>query len=59
MPPSRSYLDELQAAGAEVHGVGKINDLFAGVGIDVNHPAATNALGLSVTGRCCASSSRA
>ncbi len=50
VPPSRSYLDELQAAGAEVHGVGKINDLFAGVGIDVNHPAPTNALGLSVTG---------
>jgi phosphopentomutase len=50
VPPSRSYLDELQAAGAEVHGVGKINDLFAGVGIDFNHPAPTNALGLSVTG---------
>jgi phosphopentomutase len=49
-PPGRSYLEELQAAGAEVHAVGKINDLFAGVGIDVNHPAPTNALGVSVTG---------
>jgi phosphopentomutase len=49
-PPARSYLEELQAAGAEVHAVGKINDLFAGVGIDVNHPAPTNARGLSVTG---------
>jgi phosphopentomutase len=49
-PPARSYLDELQAAGAAVHAVGKINDLFAGVGIDVNHPAPTNAEGVAVTG---------
>lgn len=49
VPPSRSYLDELHEAGAEVHAVGKINDLFAGVGIDVNHPAPTNAQGLAVT----------
>ena len=48
-PPARSYLEELQAAGAEVQGVGKINDLFAGVGIDVHHPAPTNARGLAVT----------
>jgi phosphopentomutase len=47
-PPSRSYLEELQSAGAEVHGVGKINDLFAGVGIGVHHPAPTNARGISV-----------
>ena len=50
VPPSRSYLEELQAAGAEVHAVGKINDLFAGVGIDVHHPAPTNARGLAETG---------
>lgn len=48
-PPGRSYLDELQSAGAEVHAVGKIYDLFAGVGIDVNHPAPTNARGVSAT----------
>lgn len=42
-PPSRSYLEELGAAGVAVHGVGKIGDLFAGVGIDVSHPGATNA----------------
>ena len=30
----RSYLDELQDAGVPVHAVGKIRDLFAGVGID-------------------------
>lgn len=49
-PPRRSYLDELQSAGAEVHAVGKITDLFAGVGIDVHHPAPTNARGIAVTG---------
>jgi phosphopentomutase len=48
-PPARSYLDELQAAGAPVHGVGKIPDLFAGVGIDVKHPGATNATGIRAT----------
>ncbi len=41
-PPARSYLQELQEAGITVHGVGKIRDLFAGVGIDVSHPGATN-----------------
>src|ERR1700730_1602386 len=29
-PPGRSYLEELQSAGAPVHGVGKIYALFAG-----------------------------
>jgi len=48
-PPSRSYLDELQAAGVPVHGVGKIRDLFAGVGVDVKHPGATNAAGIAST----------
>jgi phosphopentomutase len=48
-PPSRSYLDELQAAGVPVHGVGKIRDLFAGVGVDVKHPGATNAEGIAST----------
>jgi phosphopentomutase len=41
-PPSRSYLQALGAAGVTVHGVGKIRDLFAGVGVDVSHPGATN-----------------
>jgi phosphopentomutase len=48
-PPSRSYLEELQAAGLPVHGVGKIRDLFAGVGVDVKHPGATNAEGIAST----------
>ncbi len=41
-PPARSYLEELGDAGVPVHGVGKIRDLFAGVGVDVSHPGATN-----------------
>jgi phosphopentomutase len=48
-PPSRSYLEELQAAGVPVHGVGKIHDLFAGVGVDVKHAGATNAEGIAAT----------
>jgi phosphopentomutase len=46
-PPGRSYLDELQDAGLEVHGVGKIRDLFAGVGITQKHEGATNAKGIA------------
>jgi phosphopentomutase len=48
-PPRDSYLVELQAAGVAVHGVGKIRDLFAGVGIDRKHTATTNDDGLAVT----------
>ncbi|MCW3066329.1 MAG: phosphopentomutase, partial [Solirubrobacterales bacterium] len=48
-PPGRTYLDELQAAGAPVHGVGKIRDLFAGAGIDVKHEGATNAKAIAST----------
>jgi phosphopentomutase len=45
-PPGRSYLDELKDAGVEVHGVGKISDLFAGVGVSESHAGATNARAL-------------
>jgi phosphopentomutase len=41
-PPGRSYLEELEDAGLEVHGIGKIGDLFAGVGLTRSHPGATN-----------------
>jgi phosphopentomutase len=51
VPPARSYLDELQAAGVPVHAVGKVRDLFAGVGIDEYHPAATNARGIEAIGQ--------
>jgi phosphopentomutase len=50
-PPARSYLDVLTDAGVPVHAVGKIRDLFAGVGIGEAHPGATNALALASTGR--------
>jgi phosphopentomutase len=50
-PPGRSYLEELQDAGVAVHAVGKIRDLFAGVGIDAKHEAATNAKGIDATTR--------
>jgi phosphopentomutase len=49
VPPGRSYLDELQADGVPVHAVGKVRDLFAGVGIDVKHTAATNETGVAET----------
>jgi phosphopentomutase len=48
-PPTRSYLEELQADGVPVHGVGKIRDLFAGVGIDAKHPGATNVEAIAST----------
>jgi phosphopentomutase len=48
-PPGRSYLEELQDAGVPVHGVGKIRDLFAGVGVDFKHDGATNAKGIAAT----------
>jgi phosphopentomutase len=41
-PQRRSYMQELQAAGVPVHAVGKVGDLFAGIGIDHAHPGATN-----------------
>ncbi|MBV8221030.1 MAG: phosphopentomutase, partial [Solirubrobacterales bacterium] len=49
VPPGRSYLEELQDAGVEVHSVGKVGQLFAGVGIDVQHPGPTNACALAET----------
>jgi phosphopentomutase len=50
-PPGRSYLEEIQAAGLPVHGVGKIRDLFAGVGITEKHEGSTNAKGVASTTR--------
>lgn len=48
-PPSRSYLEEVQARGSEVHAVGKVGQLFSGAGIDAEHPGATNAGALEAT----------
>lgn len=50
-PPRASYLQLLSDVGVPVHAVGKINDLFAGVGISAAHPGATNAIALASTER--------
>ena len=50
-PPGRTYLQELADAGVPVHGVGKIHDLFAGVGVAHSHPGATNAQALESVAR--------
>ncbi|HEX8120756.1 MAG TPA: phosphopentomutase [Solirubrobacteraceae bacterium] len=47
LPPKRSYLEELQEDGIEVHSVGKVADLFAASGIDWEHPGSTNAEALA------------
>ena len=48
-PPGRSYLEELSEAGAAVHAVGKVGQVFAGVGIGTEHPGATNAEAIAAT----------
>jgi phosphopentomutase len=48
-PPSRSHLEELRDAGVAVHGVGKVGELFAGVGIEHSHPGPTNARAIEAT----------
>ena len=48
-PPGRSYLEELQSAGSAVHTVGKAGQLFAGIGVDAQHPGATNERALAET----------
>ena len=48
-PPRRSYLQELQDRGVPVHAVGKAGALFAGVGVDVQHPGADNAVAIAET----------
>jgi phosphopentomutase len=48
-PPCPSYLEQVQAAAVPVHSVGKVGQLFAGVGVDVVHPGATNARALDET----------
>jgi phosphopentomutase len=50
-PPSQSYLEELGHAGIEVHTVGKVGQLFDGVGVDIQHPGPTNAIALEQTTR--------
>jgi phosphopentomutase len=49
-PPGRSYLQELQADGVPVHTVGKIGQVFNGVGVDEQHKGSTNAAAIAATG---------
>jgi phosphopentomutase len=49
-PPGHSYLQELQAEGIPVHTVGKIGQVFNGVGVDVQHKGSTNAAAIAATG---------
>ncbi|MGN6189818.1 MAG: phosphopentomutase [Conexibacter sp.] len=48
-PPTHSHLDALQDAHVPVHAVGKVEQLFAGHGIDAAHPGATNAEAIAQT----------
>ena len=48
-PPGRSYLEELQADGIATHTVGKIGQVFAGVGVDRQHKGSTNAKAIEAT----------
>jgi phosphopentomutase len=48
-PRTPNYLTLAREAGAHVHGVGKISDIFAGVDIDESHPTKSNTEGVTVT----------
>ena len=50
-PPARSYLLELRDAGVPVHTVGKIGQVFNGVGVGEQHKGSTNAAALEATAR--------
>lgn len=49
-PPTRSYLEELRDAGTPVHAVGKVAQVFDGVGVDHQHPGTSNDEALRATG---------
>lgn len=48
-PRQPNYLTLVREAGAEVHGVGKIHDIFAGCDIDHSHPTKSNGEGIKTT----------
>ena len=48
-PRQPNYLTLVREAGSEVHGVGKIGDIFAGVDIDHSHATKSNADGIRLT----------
>ena len=41
-PPGQTLLTRVAAAGGQVHGIGKISDIFAGQGIGTSRPASGN-----------------
>jgi phosphopentomutase len=48
-PRRPNYLTHVREAGATVHGVGKIHDIFAGCDIDESHPTKSNVEGITKT----------
>jgi phosphopentomutase len=48
-PKRPNYLTLVRDAGREVHGVGKIGDVFAGLDIDHSHPTKSNVEGITQT----------
>jgi phosphopentomutase len=50
-PKRPNYLSLVRDAGATVHGVGKIADIFAGRDIDESHPTKSNVDGIAQTER--------
>jgi phosphopentomutase len=50
-PKRPNYLSLVRDAGATVHGVGKIHDIFAGCDIDESHPTKSNFEGIQQTER--------
>jgi phosphopentomutase len=50
-PKQPNYLSLMREAGAVVHGVGKIHDIFAGYDIDESHPTKSNIEGIATTER--------
>jgi phosphopentomutase len=47
LPPQPTLLDRIAGAGAEVRGVGKISDIFAGRGVTSSHPTRSNDEGVT------------
>jgi phosphopentomutase len=50
-PRQPNYLTLVREAGHQVHGVGKIRDIFAGIDIDESHPTRSNVEGITITER--------
>jgi phosphopentomutase len=50
-PRRPNYLTLLREAGVQVHGVGKIPDIFAHLDMDEEHPTKSNVEGITVTER--------